>query len=45
VQISDRAALLDESSIRNCNENVGNGERCTHLLRLDGWEFKDDYPW
>ncbi|MBE7709343.1 MAG: type II secretion system protein [Cyanobacteria bacterium SIG32] len=43
--LSDRDLILDESSTNNCNENVGNGTRCTQLLKLDGWEFKEDYPY
>ena len=43
--LSDRNVILDESNSNNCNENVGNGRRCTHLIILDGWEFKEDYPY
>ena len=28
----------------NC-QKYPNNFYCTHLLEVDGWEFKDDYPW
>jgi type II secretory pathway pseudopilin PulG len=31
----------------NCNGTLNGGNRgwCSSLLRYDGWEIKDDYPW
>lgn len=44
AQITNRAELLDESYIGNCNKKM-NGDRCTQIIMLDGWQMKEDYPW
>ncbi len=34
------------NSITNCKKDDGRVMGCcTHIVELDGWTFKDDYPW
>ena len=43
----ENSTLKDEYTREKCIENCmsrPSGSYCTHLLELDGWEFKEDYP-
>ncbi len=31
--------------ISNCSKNTALTTTCTYLVQIDGWEFKDDYPY
>ncbi len=40
---SDLKEYTREKSITSCKKG-GSMSLCSHLLEIDGWEFKDDYP-
>jgi len=42
--MDDRNKLITPGARFACNK-INYGRWCTALLMLDGWEFKDDYPW
>lgn len=40
--VSSKQGANRDEALRSCKHHTRN---CTRLLLIDGWEFKEDYPW